>query len=205
MKAPECLGRVDDKGITLIELLIVIAIIGILAVALGFSYVGWMGRYQVEKTTKNIYSDLMTARARAMQRNRMHFVRFPVTTSYTIYEDDSNGVAKIPDGDGILQEGTGITADTQLASFPKTLEYAVTIGTVAGVPPITFNLDSRGTISPERTICIFTDADGDGISDTDPDYDCIIISQTRIITGKLTTQNTAGGICGGTPNNCVTK
>ena len=49
-------------GFTLIELIIVIAIIGILAVALGFQFTGWMARYQVESQIKAMHSDLMTAR-----------------------------------------------------------------------------------------------------------------------------------------------
>ncbi len=69
-----------DHGITLVELIIVLSIIGILAVALGFEFTGWMGRYRVESQVKEMYVDLMNARARAMQRNRMHFVNFPNTT-----------------------------------------------------------------------------------------------------------------------------
>lgn len=195
----------NSRGITLIELIIVISIISILVVALGFSFQGWMGGYKIESQVKEMHADLMNARVRAMQRNRNHFVYFPNTTSYTIYDDDSNGTNKVPDGDGTLQTGTGSTADTQLGGFPKTLQYAVTIGTASGVPPIYFTLNSRGLISPERTICNFTDFDGDADhkSDFNPDYDCIVISETRINIGKITTQNTAGGTCVST--NCVTR
>ena len=193
----------NNRGITLIELIIVVSIIAILVLALGFSFQGWMGKYKVESEIKELHVDLMNARARAMQRNRIHFFRVPNTTSYTIYEDDSDGVTKVPDGDSTLQEGTGITADTQLLSFPKTLEYAVAIGNVAGVPPITFSLNSRGIISPETTICIFTDYDGDAsnLSDYDPDLDCIVISKTRINAGKLNSQ--AVGDCDS--DHCITK
>jgi prepilin-type N-terminal cleavage/methylation domain-containing protein len=194
-----------NRGITLIELLVVITIIGILAIALGFEFVGWQGRYRVESQIKQIESDLMKARASAMQRNRTHFVNFPDTVSYTIYEDTSNGAGLVPDGDGVFQPGTGNTADDELDSFPKTLDYALSIGTVAGVPPITFTFDRRGLISPERTICMFTDFDGDAahLSDVDPDYDCIVLSATRINLGNLTTQDTAGGLCDAT--NCVQR
>jgi len=184
-----------DNGVTLIELIVAIAIIGVLAVALGFSFRGWVGAYKVESQTKEMYTDLMNARARAMQKNRDHFVDFPNTTSYSTYEDDSDGTNKVPDGDGTLQTGTGNGADTQLGGFPKTLEYSVTIGTVVGVPPITFTAANRGLLSPERSICMFTDFDGDKKSDYDPDYDCIVISDTRINIGKLRKQDTDGGIC----------
>ena len=133
--------RINDyKGVTLIELIIVIAIVGILVVALGFSYTGWMGKYRAESQTKDIYTELLNARARAMNRNRIHFVNFPSTTSYEVYEDTSNaaGVAVI-DGDGFLQTAN----DTRLPTFPKTLQYAVTIGT-AGVMPFSFSFNNRG-------------------------------------------------------------
>ncbi len=182
-----------DKGITLIELIITVSVIGILAVALGFTFQGWMGAYNVESQIKQMQVDLMNARARALQRNRSHFVDFPNTTSYSIYEDDSDGTNKVPDGDGTIQRGTGNGADTQLGGFPKTLKYAVKIGT--GNPPITLTANSRGIILPERSICVFTDFDGNKKSDYNPDYDCIIISETRINIGKLQKQNTDGGIC----------
>ena len=38
----------QEAGITLVELIIVIAIIGILVIALGFSFQDWMGKYRVE-------------------------------------------------------------------------------------------------------------------------------------------------------------
>ena len=45
---------INDSGVTLTELLIVVSIIAILAVALGFSYQGWMGNYKIESETKQL-------------------------------------------------------------------------------------------------------------------------------------------------------
>lgn len=184
-----------DSGITLIELLVVVAIAGILAIALGASFVGWQGSLRVESEIKKLYDDLMDARLKSMQKNRVHFVDFTDTETYTIYEDDSNGAAKVPDGDGVLQRGSGDAADTEFPASPRTLKYEVTIGTAAGVPPITFEFRRRGMVFPERTICMFTDFDGDKESDVHPDHDCIVLAATRIKMGKLQKQDTDGGIC----------
>jgi prepilin-type N-terminal cleavage/methylation domain-containing protein len=184
-----------NSGITLVELLVVIAVAGILAVALGASFVGWQGGFRVESEIKDLYSDLMDARLNALQRNRIYFFDFTDSETYTIYEDDADGSKKVPDGDGILQDGGGANDDRELPSFPKTMDYEVEIGTVAGVPPITFQFNNRGLVSPERTICMFTDFDSDKVSDIDPDYDCIVLAATRIKMGKLQKQDTDGGVC----------
>jgi prepilin-type N-terminal cleavage/methylation domain-containing protein len=177
-----------DKGITLIELLVVIAIAGILFIALGFTFVGWQGKYKVESQTKDLYDDLMNARVRAMQRNRVHFLSLDSANQYTIYEDTNPA----PDGDGTLQTAQ----DEMLPTYPKTIEYDLNwSGAVPSGrdPEDLIDFDQRGITAPQATplggtICIFTDFDGDGVSDSDPDYDCIIISRTRINMGKLNTQ-----------------
>ena len=176
-----------NRGITLIELIIVISIIGILLIALGFSFEGWMGGYRVESQTKEMYVDLMNARARAMQRNRLHVVDFPSATQYRIREDT--------DEDNV--------PDTILPSFPKTVQYNISWSWSGASNQYRVNFDNRGIVQPASnplggTICIAGSS-----TTTSPDYDCVEISQTRINTGKLTTQISAGGACNAT--NCVAR
>ena len=72
------------------------------------------------------------------------------------------------------------------------MEYDISLnGAVPSDDRIDFN--TRGIVQPAATplggtICIFTDFDGDGVSDSDPDYDCIVISATRINMGKIPDQ-----------------
>jgi len=72
--------RTDDKanrgGFTLVEVLITIAILGFLIVIAVSNFRGLSEKYKVEAETKQLYADLMDVRGRAMQRNRMFFVRF---------------------------------------------------------------------------------------------------------------------------------
>lgn len=155
-----------NSGVTLVELLIIVSIIGILVVALGFSYEGWKGRYRIESQTKEIYSDLMDARARAMTRARTHFVILN-TTQYTIYDDNN----PVPDGNGTLETAS----DEQV--LQKDLEYGnelVWIGSSS--LPQTITIDTRGLMSPQGDFRVD--------NDIEPDYDCIAISQARIRMGK---------------------
>jgi hypothetical protein len=62
------------------------------------------------------------------------------------------------------------------------------------------NFDKRAIVQPRgqaagEAICFFTDIN--------PDYDCIVISQRRIIMGKLKKQPDSGGEC--YTDNCAKK
>jgi prepilin-type N-terminal cleavage/methylation domain-containing protein len=188
------------SGITLIELVVVVSLVSILMVALGFSYYGWQGKYKVERSVKELYTDLMNTRARAMSRNRIHWVRLINATSYSAY-DDTNPA---PDGNGGNPE---VGTDLELGSFPKTLEYDMDWRTTGAPSDDDIRFSRKGIAEVIGTICFFTDSDDtDKESDFNPDYDCIVVSATRINLGKLAKQDTDGGECktydSGTDNGC---
>jgi type IV fimbrial biogenesis protein FimT len=181
-----------NAGITLIELIVVVTVVGILIVALGFEFTGWMGKYNVESQMKEMYIDLMNARARAMQKNRVHFVTL-TATSYRINED----LDPWPDGDGVLTAND----NTRPAGYNEPIPLRLI--TLASNIPITWSdisdaqidFTKRGLSVDTKTVC--------ASSTMDSDYDCIEISPSRIDMGKLTTKIPSGGACNAT--NCVSK
>ena len=172
--------EMNNRGVTLIELIIVISIIGIMATGLGFSYVDWIGNYKVEKAANDLYADLMNARSMAMTRNSNYFMdfNFPAPPAgYGVYRiaEDTNGDCEGDDNEDGIIDAAGHTFSP---SFPKTVEYPITNNFTNKI----INFDKKGLVQPEGqgfggTICFFTDHD--------PDYDCIVIFKTRIIMGKL--------------------
>jgi len=156
-------------GFTLIEVLVVIAIIGITASFAMISMAGWVRKYNVESEIKQLYADLMKARVTAMNNNRAQFVSLSAS-QYTIYNDTNPS----PNGDGTLQP----LQDTIIAPATS-LKYPMNW---SGSAEIDFN--SRGFVTTlPKTICVY--------SNINPSYDCIKVSTTRIILGKLITQ----GVC----------
>jgi prepilin-type N-terminal cleavage/methylation domain-containing protein len=173
-------GMMNNKGITLIELIIVVTIVGILATSLGFSFQGWISGYNVENLIKEMHIDLMNARALTMRNNRMQFVDL-TTTQYTIYEDtNNNGSHEAP------------PTDESVSQKNLNIRYPITWSDAANT---TVEFNTKGISNNDKTICSNTSVDAD--------YNCIIITATRINMGQLTTKITDGGACDAA--NCIAK
>jgi type IV fimbrial biogenesis protein FimT len=154
------------EGFTLVEILITIAILGILLLIAVTDFKGIREKYRVEAETKQLYADLMDARAQAMQRNRIFFVRFSgaTGTSYATYEDTNTA----PDGNGIWDN----TADTRVTNV--TVEHTITTALTGGV--FVFEFNRNGIASATGDIRFSSTAQ--------PDYNCITILPTRIKMGQ---------------------
>ena len=176
-------GMMNNKGITLIELVIVVTIIGILATSLSFSFQGWISGYNVERQIKEMHIDLMNARALTARNNRMQFVDL-TTTQYTLYDDTDTP----PDGNGVPDTAN----DTQVFQKNLDIRYPITWSNAADT---TIEFNTKGISSADKYICSNTTAD--------TDYNCIIITATRINMGQLATKITDGGACDAA--NCIAK
>jgi prepilin-type N-terminal cleavage/methylation domain-containing protein len=158
-------AKYDNKyrrGFTLVEIMIVIAILGILVVLAVGNFGGMNEKYKVEAETKQFYADLMDARGRAMQRNRWFFVQIASTGyGYATFED-----GPLPEGD------TKSNSDDTLVTNVTVRHEIKNDLTGKG----SFGFSRNGIANDNGTIWLD--------SSTHPDYDCITIQSTRIKMGQ---------------------
>lgn len=163
----------------MLELLVTLTIISVLLGIGAISGSAWLNQYRVESQTKQLYTDLMNARVKAMQRNRTFFVVM-AATQYTIYEDTSPA----PDGDGALQLAT----DTRVLQTNLNANYALTIQPVVVANSINFDPKGIAYVTPgspsnlPQTIYV--------TARFNAAYDCIVIEPIRITMGAWN-----GAIC----------
>ncbi len=158
----------NERGMSIIELMIVVGLIGLLAAILSNSYQGWSEKYRVETSVKEMFADLMDARGRALQRNRAHIVSLSTSPArYLVYEDTSPA----PDGNGTLE-----AADTWLRTVA--VRYPFTVSP-AGTTAINFNRDGLLSLNTGDTGFIRL------TSPVVSDYDCITLGPTRIKMGQF--------------------
>jgi prepilin-type N-terminal cleavage/methylation domain-containing protein len=153
---------VKEDGFTITELIVVVAIVAILAGIVGMNTSSWLGKARVEEQVKRMYSDLTTARMRAMTHNRLHFVRLnTVLNRYQVWDDTSPG----PDGSLAVE-----TADDRLL---VQVDCRDQLSTDLGGE---FNFNTKGFASLDGTVRI--------VSTYEPGVDCIVVSSTRIRIGR---------------------
>ena len=159
---PYRVDRDDRGGFTLLEIMIALAILGIVVVLAVGNFQGMMEKYRVEGETKQMFADLMDARGRAMQRNRAFFVQISAN-GYKTFEDTSPA----PDGNGSWESADALAANAIVQH---------TIITVpGGLSDFLFN---RNGIASETGTIRF-------VSTAQPDYDCITVQATRIKMGQI--------------------
>ena len=161
------------RGVTLVEVLTVIFVMALLMGIAAVNYSQMNRRYTEEQQVKQLFTDLLDARVRAMQHGRSYFVSLANATSYSIYEDTSPA----PDGDGLF------TAATDSLLSTKTLIPSHTW--VKSIPTVTIvQFTDKGLLS-STTLPMWIRID----PSAGAQFDCVAISDIKTGMGSINGAN----------------
>jgi prepilin-type N-terminal cleavage/methylation domain-containing protein len=121
--------KMNKKGVTLIELIVVIVIIGIGAVLFAPNIGAWLPNYRVRSAARDVVSTMRTAQMRAVSTNAPYGVGFDAN-AYQLYRS-SGGLS--------LEVATNLPSGVQFTNntFP--------INATLGKPFAQFNTDSTAS------------------------------------------------------------
>ncbi len=133
----------NQKGVTLIELIIVMVIIAIGATLMAPGLSSWMPHYRLRGATRDIVSTMRIAQMRAISNNLTYQISFdPANRSY-ILQYDTGGII-VNDGD-VQVLSSGVQFNTTFAGNIATFRSDSTITT--GIVNLINSKGSQKTIS----------------------------------------------------------
>jgi type IV fimbrial biogenesis protein FimT len=130
----------NRKGVTLIELIVVIVIIGIGAVLFAPNIGAWLPNYRLRSAARDVVSTIRTAQMRAVSTNLAHQVSFTLPATYVLqYQNTLGGwvndgaTQTLPSGISISAiniTGNNAVFNANSTSSPGSLTLQNTRGTV---------------------------------------------------------------------------
>ncbi len=147
-----------QSGFTLIEMMIVIAILAVFAGIAIPNFLSYMPKHRLNGAARQVMGDLMAARMKAVSLNHRAKVFFYSNYQYKICDDaDNNGT--VADGEGDVQlrdiqrEYSDVTFDSSNPDDPvfssrgTATIVTITLQNSSGSKPITINIAGRVKIN----------------------------------------------------------
>jgi len=153
------------RGFSLVELVVVVAIIATLLSIATLDFNSWMKKYQTERQTRELYSDIMQLRLSAIQR-KQRCAMFLGPRQY-------NTRTYATDNEDVLAGGVTVSS--------KNLNYEIKNGTGLAAFDITadhIEFDSRGFATGPMTIVVLPVQYNAGDN-------CILVSEGRTNIGRM--------------------
>jgi prepilin-type N-terminal cleavage/methylation domain-containing protein len=128
-------GKQRDKGVTMIELAVVMAIVGIMALFMSPALGEWATRFRVRGATKDLADALQLARIKAISTGNQYRVQLNINTgsgteTFVLQENDG----------GWANEGSPITLPTGV-----NIDHVDPGNITAGIVDRTFNANGTAT------------------------------------------------------------
>jgi len=159
-----------QSGFTLVEVMVVVAIIGIFLTLATLNFKQMNDKYTVESYTKEIHSILMRARNDAANTNIQRLVTLAANQVQIWQDVNNNSIVNI-----------GVDTTTGPLPYPR-FTLNSNVGGNPPVPiilPVTIVFDRRGITNNTQTLLIT------GYSpNASPGVDCIVVANTRINMGR---------------------